>query len=100
MYMNINELGEDRISALEQVIDLKRRVVRAYNKHVKAKHFDIGDLVWKTILPINADNKKFGKWSSNWEGPYLVMDVLTGNGYRLMDIDEKELPRSINGKYL
>ena len=26
-------------------------VAKAYNKKVKAKSFQVGDLVWKTILP-------------------------------------------------
>lgn len=30
MYMNIDELGEDRIAALEKVVAQKRGVTRAY----------------------------------------------------------------------
>ncbi|XP_056176523.1 uncharacterized protein LOC130140629 [Syzygium oleosum] len=101
MYGNIDELGESRVIALEKLIAQKNRVAKAYNKHVKEKRFDIGDLVWKTVLPVGLKNEKFGKWSPNWEGPYLVTQVLNGNAYHLMDIDGfGEMPRSINGKYL
>ncbi|XP_056167311.1 uncharacterized protein LOC130138162 [Syzygium oleosum] len=101
MYENIDELGESRVIALEKLIAQKNRVAKAYNKHVKEKRFDVGDLVWKTVLPVGLNNEKFGKWSPNWEGPYLVTQVLSGNAYHLMDIDGLgEMPRSINGKYL
>jgi hypothetical protein len=45
----------------------KIRVARAYNKKVKAKSFQVGDLIWKTILPIGSKSNKFGKWSPSWE---------------------------------
>jgi hypothetical protein len=36
-------------------------VAKAYNKKVKAKSFQVGDLVWKTILPLRNKDRKFGK---------------------------------------
>jgi hypothetical protein len=41
----------------------KIMVARAYNKNVKAKSFQVGDLVWKTILPLRNKDRKFGKRS-------------------------------------
>ncbi|XP_048138584.1 protein NYNRIN-like [Rhodamnia argentea] len=67
MYANIDELGENRATKTEKFIAQKRRVGKVYNKHVRAKHFNVGDLVWKTILPMSLDSEKFGKWSSKWE---------------------------------
>jgi hypothetical protein len=63
------------MEALEEIEKDKRRVARAYNKKVKAKSFQVGDLVWKTILPIGSKSNKFGKWSPSWEGPYKVVKV-------------------------
>lgn len=40
--------------SLEKLIAEKNRVAKAYNKHVKEKRFDVGDLVWKTILPVGV----------------------------------------------
>jgi hypothetical protein len=34
----------------------KIMVARAYNKKVKAKSFQVGDLVWKIILPLSRGN--------------------------------------------
>jgi hypothetical protein len=52
-------------------------VARAYNKMVKAKSFQVGDMVWKTILPLRNKDRKFGKWSPSWEGPYKVKQVMS-----------------------
>ncbi|XP_048127821.1 uncharacterized protein LOC125312742 [Rhodamnia argentea] len=67
MYANIDELGDNRTTALEKLMIHKQRVAKAYNKHVKIKRFKVGDLVRKTILPASLDNEKFGKWSPKWE---------------------------------
>jgi hypothetical protein len=67
------------MEALKKIEKDKRRVARAYNKKVKAKSFQVGDLVWKTILPIGSKSNKFGKWSPSWEGPYKVVKVCSGN---------------------
>jgi hypothetical protein len=67
MMDNIDEVTDKRMEALEEIEKDKRRVARAYNKRVKAKSFQVGDLVWKTILPIGSKSNKFGKWSPSWE---------------------------------
>jgi hypothetical protein len=45
MMDNIDELTDKRLEALEVFEKDKRRVARAYNKRVKAKSFQVGDLV-------------------------------------------------------
>jgi hypothetical protein len=49
MIDNIDEVTDKRMEALEEIKKNKRRVARAYNKKVKAKSFQVGDLVWKTM---------------------------------------------------
>ncbi|KAL3747920.1 hypothetical protein ACJRO7_016698 [Eucalyptus globulus] len=100
MYSNIDELGESRAIALEKLVLQKNRVAKAYKKHVKEKIFDICDIVWKTILPTSMDNEKFGKWSPTWEGSYVITKNFDRNAYHLMEVNGKELPRIINGKFL
>jgi hypothetical protein len=41
---------DKRVIALGAIEKDKIMVARAYNKKVKAKSFQVGDLVWKTIL--------------------------------------------------
>ena len=54
MMDNVDEVTDKRLEALEAIEKDKRRVARAYNKKVKVKSFQIGDLIWKTILPIGS----------------------------------------------
>jgi hypothetical protein len=61
MMDNIDEVTDKRLKALEAIEKDKRRVARAYNKKVKDKSFQVGDLVWKTILSVGSKSNKFGK---------------------------------------
>jgi predicted RNA-binding protein len=81
MMENIDEVTDKHLEDLEAIEKDKRRVARAYNKRVKAKSFQVGDLVLKTILPIGSKSNKFGKWSPSWEGPYKALRVCSGNSY-------------------
>ena len=45
------------LKALKEIEKYKLRVARAYNKKVKLKSFQVGDLVWKTILPLGMKSK-------------------------------------------
>ena len=72
-----------RMKALKQIEKDKLRVARAYNKKVKSKFFQVGDLVWKTILPLEMKINKFGNWLPSWEGPYIVIKVIFENSYMM-----------------
>jgi hypothetical protein len=100
MMDNIDEVTNKRLEALEAIEKDKRRVPRAYNKMLKAKSFQVGDLVWKTISPIGSKSNKFGKWSPSWEGPYKVVRVCSGNSYMVEFLQGQQLPRALNGRYL
>jgi hypothetical protein len=49
--------------ALEEIEKEKVRIAKTYNKRVKKMSFQVGDLVWKTILPLGTRSNQFGKWS-------------------------------------
>jgi hypothetical protein len=100
MMDNIDEVTDKRMEALEEIEKDKRRVAKAYNKKVKAKSFQVGDLIWKTILPIGSKSNKFGKWSPSWEGPYKVVKVCPWNSYMVETLQGQRLPRASNGRYL
>jgi hypothetical protein len=59
MMDNIDEVTDKRLRALKKIEKDKFRVTRAYKKKVKVKFFQVGDLVWKTILPLGMKNNKF-----------------------------------------
>ena len=67
MMDNIDEVSVKRMQALKEIEKDKLRVARAYNKKGKTKSFQVGELVWKTILPLGTKSNKFGKWSPAWK---------------------------------
>jgi hypothetical protein len=60
----------------------------------------VGELVWKTILPLGTKDIKFGKWSPRWEGLYKTIKVILGNSYMMESLQGMFLPRALNGWYL
>ena len=58
MMDSIDEVTDKRMKALKEIEKDKVRVARAYNKKVKGKSFQVGDLVWKTILPFGMKSNK------------------------------------------
>jgi hypothetical protein len=79
MLNRLDEVPDEREKALGEIKRVKLRVARVYNKRVKGIFFQVGDLVWKTILPIGSRSNKFRKWSPNWKGPYKIEEVIMGN---------------------
>jgi hypothetical protein len=81
MLDRLNEVSDESIKALGEIERDKLRMAKAYNKRVKEKLFQIGDLIWKMILPIRSRSSKFGKWSPNWEGLHRIEEVISENSY-------------------
>ena len=88
------------MQALKEIEKDKLRVASAFNKKVRPKSFQVGELVWKTILPLGTKSNKFGKWSPSWEGPYKIIKVIFGNSYMVETMQGERLPRALNGRYL
>ncbi|KAK2409203.1 protein NYNRIN [Trifolium repens] len=94
------DLDEERVKALEMLTRQKERVAKAYNKKVKSKTFNVGNLVWKVILPMDKKDRVLGKWSPNWEGPFKVVQVFSNGAYEIEELTEEQRSLIINGKYL
>ncbi|XP_050218535.1 uncharacterized protein LOC126669180 [Mercurialis annua] len=43
------------------------------------------------IFPIDHKDRGFGKWSPNWEGPFIVTTKLVGGAYVLADMTGKSM---------
>jgi hypothetical protein len=83
----LDDLPEIRFEALRELEKEKLRVAKTYNKRVIKKLFQVGDLVWKMILPVGSRDNKFGKWSLSWEGPYKVTRIVPGNAYFVENLE-------------
>jgi hypothetical protein len=97
---NIEDLTELRLWSLEKIKENKANVARAYNKKVKPKEFQVGDMVWEAVLPLGTKDAAYGKWSPNWHGPYRVDQVLPGNAYMLEELDGVKFLVAVNGQHL
>ena len=100
MMDELEDVVQNRLDALEKIEQNKARVARHYDKKVVQKQFKEGDLVWKLRMPIGVKDNRFGKWSPNWEGPYLIRRSAPGNAYVLKELEGEEFGRALNGKYL
>ena len=96
----LEDLAGHRLKALVNVEANKARVGRWYDKKMKIKSFDRGELVWKLILPIGTKSLKFGKWSPTWEGPFRISRCVPSNAYISETLEGEEYSRALNGKYL
>ncbi|XP_057793083.1 uncharacterized protein LOC131009689 [Salvia miltiorrhiza] len=70
-----------------------KSIIKAgYDKRVRARKLSKGDLVLKRADALKA----VGKFEANWEGPFIITEVLGGGVYTLSDPDGRALPRSWN----
>ncbi|XP_012843350.1 PREDICTED: uncharacterized protein LOC105963488 [Erythranthe guttata] len=61
----------------------KAKINAAYDKKVRPRVFQVGDLVLKQVDALKA----VGKLIEKWEGPYMIVAVLAGGAYRLEDME-------------
>ncbi|XP_069147100.1 uncharacterized protein [Solanum lycopersicum] len=70
------------------------RMIRAFHKRVRARIFEVGQLVLQRIFPHQDEYK--GKFAPNWQGPYMVRKVLSGGVLVLSEMDGTVWPKPIN----
>jgi hypothetical protein len=97
---NVEDLTELRLWPLERLKENKAKVARAYNKKVKPKNFQLGDLVWEAVLPLGTKDRKYGKWSPTWYRSYKVDQDLPRNAYMLEELDGVKFHVAVNGQHL
>ena len=62
-----------------------------YNKAVKLRRLDIGDLILRKVTPATRDPTQ-GKLDPTWEGPYWVINYFQQGSYHLETMDGQRLP--------
>lgn len=70
---DLNMIEERTKRALILMEVYRGRMVRAYNKRVKLRGFQMGDLVLKKAQPAS----EVGKLETKWEGPYKIAQRMT-----------------------
>ncbi|XP_034201076.1 uncharacterized protein LOC117615986 [Prunus dulcis] len=87
MLLELEGLDASRINTLNKLLAGKQAVSRAYNKRVKNKSFEEGEIFWKAVLPLGTHIAGYGKWSPTWEGHFIINQILgpiqiTGSRWR------------------
>ncbi|XP_020209336.1 protein NYNRIN [Cajanus cajan] len=100
MYDELMRLDDERMTAMQNVIHQKEKIARVYNKKVKSKQFSSGDLVLKVILPMDQKSQNRGKWTYNWEGPFIIERIYSNNAYLIKELNSRNESKVMNGKYL
>jgi hypothetical protein len=85
-------LEEKCNTALANVRKYQESLKHYYNKSVVPRVLDIRDLVLKKDIR----NKDKDKFSSPWEGPFIVVDIAAPGAYVLTEVDGGMLPNTWN----
>ena len=93
-------LDEWRWAALTHLQAYQTTLKRSYNKKVRGKNFEIGDLVLKMNYKTQHNREKPKKIEPNWEGPYEVTRAYGSGVYQLATLEGEPLPISTNSMHL
>ena len=93
--LNLDCLDEVREEASCQMTKYQRKMAKYYNKRVKLRQLDIGDLVLCKGTTATKDPVQ-GKLGPTWEGPYRVVHYSRRGSYHLETLDWKKLLRPWN----
>ncbi|XP_070024880.1 uncharacterized protein [Nicotiana sylvestris] len=93
-YEQLALIDRNRMNAVCHGQLYHNRMSIAFNKRVKPRQFALGKLVLKKIFLHQYKAK--GKFSPNWQSPYMVHRVLTSGSLMLAEIDREVCPKLIN----
>ncbi|OMO89413.1 Integrase, catalytic core [Corchorus capsularis] len=96
---NLDLLEEARLTAQLRQANRSMQVSRYYNKRVRQRQFQAGDLVLRNCeASVPTSERK--KLSPNLEGRYQVERVISRGAYKLRDLDGRQIPRTWNAIHL
>ena len=90
---------EIREAVAIQVASYQSRLANFYNKRVRPRVFQLGDLVLRRVFE-NTGDPMAGKFQPNWEGPYVVTRLGESGSYAIDKTDGTPVPRMWNAMHL
>ena len=97
--INLDCLDKVREKASIRVTKYQQKMADYYNKRVKLRRLDIGDLVLCKVTLATRDSTQ-GKLGPTSEGPYRVIHYSRQGSYHLETVDGQKLPRPWNIEHL
>ena len=67
---------------------------KAFNKKIKPRVYQTGDLVIKRIILPQGD--PMGKWTPTYEGPFMINNIFSGGAMILTTMDGDDLLHPVN----
>ncbi|KAI9128559.1 hypothetical protein K1719_000042 [Acacia pycnantha] len=92
-------VDEVRTTAHCRDMAAKQLIAAKYNREVRPRAFDRGDLVLRRA-DVGNKNAKDGKLAANWDGPYRVKERLDKGAYVLETLARKPIKRTWNADKL
>ena len=93
--INLDCLDEVRENASNRMEKYRHKMTEYYNRRVKLRRLEIGDLVLRKVSIATKDPNQ-GKLGLTWEGPYRVVHYSRRGSYHLETLDGQKLPRPWN----
>jgi hypothetical protein len=94
--VDLDSIEEHRVAALMWHTRYEQQLRRYHIRNVRERSFNMGDLVLCRIL----STKGMHKLSASWEGPFIVMEVVSPSTYRLQWADGQGVPNVWNIEHL
>ena len=95
----LEALDKRRLQAHQKIECYHARPSRAFNKKVRPCSFQVGDQVLAARRLIIVSYKSGSKFTSKWDGPYVVIEVYTNGAYKIVDANGVRVG-PINGKFM
>ncbi|XP_073017859.1 uncharacterized protein [Primulina eburnea] len=90
--MELDLVEEKRDRAVIKMEAYRSRVMKSYNRKVRIRYFQVGDLFMKKVNPAGD----VGKLEARWEGPYKITQRVSTGYFYLEDAQGRLLKRPWN----
>ncbi|XP_070007529.1 uncharacterized protein [Nicotiana sylvestris] len=87
-------IDEKRMAAVYHGQLYQQIMACSYNKKVRPRNFEVGQLVLRRILPHHQEAK--GKFAPNWKGPYIIRKILPRGSLYLGDTEGNDPETAVN----
>jgi hypothetical protein len=94
--VDLDSIEEHRVAALMRHTRYEQQLRRYHDRNVRERSFNVGDLVLRHI----RSTKGIPKLSAPWEGPFIVIEVVSPLTYRLQWADGQGIPNVWNIEHL
>jgi hypothetical protein len=94
--LDANLLEERRNTTLSNVRRYQTALKKYYNKSMVQRELHIGDLVLKKDIHTKDEHK----FSTPWEGPFIIVDIAAPGAYVLAEVDGSMLLNTWNADQL